>query len=77
MWSLLTPQVLQLQTAASAEAKEQERKLKELEAQWLKEEAEIRAKEEEMLKQEQLRKQNAAKRAREISVRLKNEKEVR
>ena len=30
-----------------------------------------------MLKQEQLRKQNAAKRAREISVRLKNEKEVR
>ena len=70
-------QVLQLQTAANTEAKEQEKKLKELEAQWLKEEARIRAEEEEMLKQEKMKKQNAAKRAREISIRLKKQKEVR
>lgn len=74
---MLWPQVLQLQTAASAEAREQEKKLKELEANWLKEEAELRAQEEEMLKQEKMKKQNAAKRAREISIRLKNQKEVK
>ena len=66
-----------MQTAANTEAKEQEKKLKELEAQWLKEEARIRAEEEEMLKQEKMKKQNAAKRAREISMRLKKQKEVR
>ena len=47
-----------------------------MEAQWLKEEAKLRAEEEKWLQEEKLRKQKAAKRSREVSIRLKNEKEV-
>lgn len=47
-----------------------------MEAQWLKEEAKLRAEEEKWLQEEKLRKQKAAKRSREVSIRLKKEKEV-
>lgn len=42
----------------------------------MKEEADIRAKEEEWLMQEKKRKQKAAKRARQVSIQLKKEKDV-
>ena len=47
-----------------------------MEAQWLKEEAKLREEEEKWLQEEKLRKQKAAKRSREVSIRLKKEKEV-
>lgn len=69
-------QVLQVQIAACEKQREDEEKLKEMEAQWLKEEAQLRAEEEKWLQEEKLRKQKAAKRSREVSIRLKKEKEV-
>ncbi|EDO36212.1 predicted protein, partial [Nematostella vectensis] len=72
-----TLRVLQLQSEANAKQREEERRLKELEAEWLKEQNAMRAQEEEFLKQEKLRKQEAAKRARDVSIRLKNEKEAK
>lgn len=69
-------QVLQVQIAACEKQREDEEKLKEMEAQWLKEEAKLRAEEEKWLQEEKLRKQKAAKRSREVSIRLKKEKEV-
>lgn len=80
-WSLFVclfvfQQVLQLQSAAIAQQKEEELKLKKMEAEWMKEEADIRAKEEEWLMQEKKRKQKAAKRARQVSIQLKKEKDV-
>ena len=69
------PQVLQVQVAASEKQREDEKKLKEMEAEWLKEEARLRNEEEKWLQGEKLRKQKAAKRSREVSIRLKKEKE--
>lgn len=47
-----------------------------MEAEWLKEEARLRKEEEKWLQEEKLRKQKAAKKSREVSIRLKKEKEV-
>lgn len=69
-------QVLQVQVAACEKQREDEKKLKEMEAEWLKEEARLRNEEEKWLQGEKLRKQKAAKRSREVSIRLKKEKEV-
>ena len=69
-------QVLQLQIASCEQQREDEKKLKEMEAEWLKEEARLRKEEEKWLQEEKLRKQKAAKRSREVSIRLKKEKEV-
>ena len=51
--------------------------MKEMEAEWLKEEAKLRQEEEKWLQEEKLRKQKAARRSRDVSIRLKKEKEVR
>merc|ERR1712212_159519 len=48
-----------------------------MEAEWLKEEASLRAYEEEQLKNEKKEKQRNARRARDISIKLKNRKEAR
>lgn len=72
----LESQVLQVQVAACEKQREDEKKLKEMEAEWLKEEARLRNEEEKWLQGEKLRKQKAAKRSREVSIRLKKEKEV-
>lgn len=72
-----TLKVLQVQITACEKQREDEEKLKEMEAQWLKEEAKLRAEEEKWLQEEKLRKQKAAKRSREVSIRLKNEKEAK
>ena len=69
-------QVLQLQIAACQQQQEDEKKLKEVEAEWLKEEARLRKEEEKWLHEVKLRKQKAARRSRDVSIRLKNEKEV-
>lgn len=47
-----------------------------MEADWLKEEARLREEEEKWLQEEKLRKQKAAKKSRQVSIRLKKEKEV-
>lgn len=72
-----TLKVLQVQIAACEKQREDEEKLKEMEAQWLKEEAKLREEEEKWLQEEKLRKQKAAKRSREVSIRLKKEKEAK
>lgn len=72
-----TLKVLKVQIAACEKQREDEEKLKEMEAQWLKEEAKLRAEEEKWLQEEKLRKQKAAKRSREVSIRLKKEKEAK
>lgn len=69
-------QVLQLQIAACQQQQEDEKKLKEVEAEWLKEEARLRKEEEKWLHEVKLCKQKAARRSRDVSIRLKNEKEV-
>ena len=69
-------QVLQLQIAACQQQQEDEKKLKEVEAEWLKEEARLRKEEEKWLHEVKLRKQKVARRSRDVSIRLKNEKEV-
>ena len=65
-----------MQIAACDKQREDEKKLKEMEAEWLKEEARLRNEEEKWLQGEKLRKQKAAKKSREVSIRLKKEKEV-
>lgn len=75
--NLETLKVLQVQVAASEKQREDEKKLKEMEAEWLKEEARLRNEEEKWLQGEKLRKQKAAKRSREVSIRLKKEKEAK
>ena len=65
-----------MQIAACEKQREDEKKLKEMEAEWLKEEARLRNEEEKWLQGEKLRKQKAAKKSREVSIRLKKEKEV-
>lgn len=72
-----TLKVLQVQIAACEKQREDEEKLKEMEAQWLKEEAKLREEEEKWLQEEKLHKQKAAKRSREVSIRLKKEKEAK
>ncbi|XP_031565537.1 cilia- and flagella-associated protein 53-like [Actinia tenebrosa] len=72
-----TLRILQLQSEAIEKQKEEEKQLKEMEAAWLAEQQKMREQEEEFLRQEKVRKQQAAKRARDISIRLKNEKEAR
>lgn len=47
-----------------------------MEAEWLKEEARLRQEEEKWLQEEKIRKQKAARRSRDVSIRLKKEKEV-
>lgn len=73
LWIL---QVLQVQIASCEKQREDEKKLKEMEAEWLKEEARLRQEEEKWLQEEKLRKQKAARRSRDVSIRLKKEKEV-
>lgn len=72
-----TLKVLQLQIASCEKQREDEKKLKEMEAEWLKEEAKLRDEEEKWLQEEKLRKQKAARRSREVSIRLKKEKEAK
>lgn len=67
---------MQLQSEAAERQKQEELQLKEMEAAWLKEQQKMREEEEKFLKQEKLRKQEAAKKARDVSIRLKEEKEV-
>lgn len=68
--------MLQLQSEAIERQKQGEKELKEMEAAWLREQQNMRKEEEEFLQQEKLRKQKAAKKAREVSIKLKEEKEV-
>ncbi|XP_073242311.1 cilia- and flagella-associated protein 53-like [Porites lutea] len=72
-----TLKVLQVQISACEKQREDEKKLKEMEAEWLKEEARLRKEEEKWLQEEKLRKQKAAKKSREVSIRLKKEKEAK
>lgn len=72
-----TLKVLQLQIASCEQQRKDEEKLKELEAEWLKEETRLREEEEKWLQEEKLRKQKAARRSREVSIRLKKEKEAK
>lgn len=65
-----------MQISACEKQREDEKKLKEMEAEWLKEEARLRKEEEKWLQEEKLRKQKAAKKSREVSIRLKKKKEV-
>lgn len=75
--SICYSQVLQLQSEALERQKQEDLQLKEMEAEWLKEQQKMREEEEKFLKDEKLRKQQAAKTARQVSIRLKDEKEVR
>lgn len=70
-------EILNLQKSAIEKKLEEERQLKQLEADWVKQEAEIRAEEEKFLGDERKRKQLAAKRARDISIKLKKKNEAR
>jgi len=70
-------EVLNLQKRALKHQREEEQLVKKMEAEWLKEEASLRAYEEEQLKNEKKEKQRNARRARDISVKLKNRKEAR
>ncbi|KAJ7385297.1 Cilia- and flagella-associated protein 53 [Desmophyllum pertusum] len=72
-----TLKVLQTQIASCEKQREDETKLKEMEADWLKEEARLREEEEKWLQEEKLRKQKAAKKSRQVSIRLKKEKEAK
>ncbi|KAL9988161.1 hypothetical protein ACROYT_G002569 [Oculina patagonica] len=72
-----TLKVLQVQIASCEKQREDEKKLKEMEAEWLKEEARLRQEEEKWLQEEKLRKQKAARRSRDVSIRLKKEKEAK
>jgi len=69
--------VLNLQKRALKHQQEEEQLVKKMEAEWLKEEASLRAYEEEQLKAEKKEKQRNARRARDISIKLKNRKEAR
>ena len=70
-------QVLQLQMTSNAQKSEEEKKLKDLEAEWLKEETRLRKEEEEWMKKEKLKRQEHAKRVRDASIKLKQKKEVK
>ena len=69
--------VLQLQMTSNAQKVEEEKKLKELEAEWLKEETRLRKEEEKWMKKEKLRRQEHAKRVRDASIKLKQKKEAK
>ena len=68
---------LQLQMAANDQKVEEEKKLKETEAEWLKEETKLRKQEEEWMTKEKLRKMDHAKRVRDASVKLKMKKQMK
>jgi hypothetical protein len=68
-------QVLQLQITSNTQKVEEEKKLKDLEAEWLKEETRMRKEEEEWMKKEKLKRQEHAKRVRDASVKLKQKKQ--
>merc|ERR1712080_661253 len=70
-------EVLNLQKRALESQREEEQLVKKMEAEWLKEEASLRAYEEEQLNKEKKEKQRNARRARDISIKLKNRKEAR
>jgi len=70
-------EVLQLQNAANEKKREEEKQLKQMEAEWLKEEATLRAEEEEMIKQEKLKKQVTQRRSRDVSIKLKKKREAK
>ena len=70
-------QYLQLQMAANDQKLEEEKKLKETEAQWLEEETKLRKQEEEWMTKEKLRKMEHAKRVRDASVNLKMKKQAK
>eukprot|EP00794_Sanderia_malayensis_P009428 gene9428-10415_t len=69
--------VLNLQKSAIERRKEEERQLKQLEAEWLKQEATIRESEDRLLVEERKQKQLHAKKSRDISVKLKQRKEAK
>jgi flagellar biosynthesis GTPase FlhF len=62
---------------SNAQKAEEEKKLKDLEAEWLKEETRLRKEEEEWMKKEKLKRQEHAKRVRDASIKLKQKKEVK
>jgi len=70
-------EILNLQKMAIETQRREEKQIKELEAEWLKEEAALRAYEEEQLKKEKKAKQRAARRARDVSIKLKDRKEAK
>jgi len=70
-------EVLNLQTRALEHQREEELQVKKMESQWLKEEASMRAYEEEQLKREKKEKQRNARRERDISLKLKSQKDAR
>jgi len=70
-------EVLNLQKRALETQRDEEQLVKQMEAEWLKEEAGLRAYEEEQLISEKKEKQRAARRARDISIKLQNRKEAR
>lgn len=70
-------EVLNLQKRALENMREEEHSVKKMEAEWLKEEASLRAYEEEQLLKEKMEKQKNQRRARDISLKLKNRKEAR
>jgi len=67
-----TLEVLNMQKAAIESQREEEKHMKELEAEWLKEEAALRDYEEEQMRLEKRQKQQAAKRSRDKSIKMKN-----
>ena len=68
---------MQLQITSNAQKAEEEKKLKDLEAEWLKEETRLRKEEEEWARKEKLRRQEHAKRVRDASVKLREKKQAK
>lgn len=74
---LFAGKVLQLQIAANKQKLEEEKKLKEMEAEWLKETIRLRKEEEEWMNKEKIRKQEHARRVCDASIKLKMKKEAK
>jgi len=70
-------EILNIQRKAVETQREEEKLVKHMEAEWLKEESALRAYEEELLKKEKKEKQRGARRARDISIKLKDRKEAK
>ena len=63
--------------ASNSQKAEEEKKLKDLEAEWLKEETRLRKQEEEWMRKEKLKRQEHAKRVRDASIKLKEKKKTK
>jgi len=72
-----TLEILNLQRNAAEAQREEELKMKEMEAEWLKQEVDLRKYEDKLMLKEKKEKQKAARRARDISVKLKEKKEAK